>query len=324
MTPIFFIEDLIVALRECLELVKAAIDTSRGPKIIPSIASHPLQIARFLSSRDVVGAVDSSLLTHFCDFHPHSVYILVLRIARLLCFSLKSFIMAISNYIHPSTYSSLSEQEISVVQQIHDFAEKYFQDPRFDASHDFDHVKRVVTNALAILEKEEDERKRRALPALNPMSVILGALLHDVEDKKYIIASDQKESPMQKAIIDAGMPDGYAEQMQLLVEGVSYSSEVKNPQRVKLLIEAIPELAVVQDADRLDAIGAIGIGRCFTFGGAKGARSLENSIQHFEEKLLKLEGMMKTATGKAMAAERSSRIREFMAWWHDENGANGQ
>lgn len=203
--------------------------------------------------------------------------------------------------------------------KIHDFTETYFQDPRFDASHDFDHVKRVVTNALTILESEEDGRKRRALPALNPLNVILGALLHDVEDKKYT-TSDSKGSPLAKAILDAGMSEEYAEQLQLLVASVSYSSEIKNPQHVRDLLEVIPELAIVQDADRLDAIGAIGIGRCFTFGGAKGARSLADSIQHFDDKLLKLESMMKTDAGKAMAAERSRRIHEFVGWWQDEIG----
>ncbi|KAJ9640766.1 hypothetical protein H2204_003055 [Knufia peltigerae] len=236
-------------------------------------------------------------------------------------------------YIHPAEYPSLSEQEAEVVRKIHDFTERYFQDPRFDASHDFGHVKRVVNNALSILTVEEDDRKRRAMPALNPMNVILGALLHDVEDKKYmapttessssLLSSSSSSSPLIKAIVDAGMSVDYAEQMRVLVEGVSYSSEVKNPQRVLDLLEVLPELAIVQDADRLDAIGAIGIGRCFTFGGAKGARSLEDSIEHFHDKLLKLESMMKTPAGKQLAAERSRRIREFVDWWKDEVGQTG-
>ncbi|KAI1609882.1 hypothetical protein EDD36DRAFT_59281 [Exophiala viscosa] len=227
--------------------------------------------------------------------------------------------MSIGKYVHPTTYPSLADDEISVINKIHDFTEKYFQDARFDASHDFDHVKRVVNNALVILEKEEERRKLRAMPALNPLFVILGALLHDVEDKKYVTA-DYKESPLAKAVLDTGMSTEYAEQLRLLVEGVSYSSEIKDPQHVTDLIEVIPELAVVQDADRLDAIGAIGIGRCFTFGGAKGARSLADSIQHFEDKLLRLESMIKTEAGKTMAEERSNRIREFMGWWQDEIG----
>ncbi|KIW14531.1 hypothetical protein PV08_07315 [Exophiala spinifera] len=228
-------------------------------------------------------------------------------------------------YIHPAEYPSLSEQEASVVRKIYDFTERYFQDPRFDASHDFGHVRRVVNNALSILTAEEDERRRRGTLALNPMNVILGALLHDVEDKKYTVSAENQgsssaPSPLIRALVDAGMSLDYAEQMRVLVEGVSYSSEVKNPQRVIDLIEVIPELAIVQDADRLDAIGAIGIGRCFTFGGAKGARSLDDSIEHFHDKLLKLESMMKTPAGRVLAAERSRRIREFVGWWKDEAG----
>lgn len=225
----------------------------------------------------------------------------------------------------PAIYPSLSDQEVETVRRIFSFTEQYFQNPRFDASHDFAHVQRVLSNAIAILESEEERRKQLALPALNPLSVLLGALLHDVEDKKYADNSaDLPVGALRKAVIDVGMSEAYAEHIQMLVDGVSYSSEVKDPERVTKLIEAIPELAVVQDADRLDAIGAIGIGRCFTFGGAKGARSLQNSIDHFDDKLLKLEGMMKTEAGKAMAKERSSRIRDFMGWWKDEIRTAGQ
>ena len=76
----------------------------------------------------------------------------------------------------------------------------------------------------------------------------------------------------------------------------------------------------MQDADRLDALGAIGVGRTFTYGGAKG-RGLADTIRHFEEKLVKLEGMMKTGEGKRMARVRSERISMFMQWWGEEMGA---
>lgn len=225
--------------------------------------------------------------------------------------------MAKAKNSHPASYSSLSDQEISVVNKVYAYTEEYFKNPRFDASHDFNHVKRVVANALTILEKEEELRNHKLLPALNPLNVILGALLHDVEDKKYL-TGDEISSPTKRAVIEAGLSEDYAAHMQQLVEGVSYSSEVKDPRRVIDLIEAIPELAIVQDADRLDAIGAIGIGRCFTFTGAMGFKSLQDAIDHFEDKLLKLEAMMKTESGMAMAEERSARIREFMSWWREE------
>ena len=108
-----------------------------------------------------------------------------------------------------------------------------------------------------------------------------------------------------------------AVRVERLCQGVSYSTEMQDPLFVQDLCQEIPELAVVQDADRLDAMGAIGIGRCFTFGGSRG-RGMPDSIRHFEEKLLKLEGMMKTRTGRQMARARTERIREFMGWWDDE------
>lgn len=85
------------------------------------------------------------------------------------------------------------------------------------------------------------------------------------------------------------------------------------------LIKEYPELAVVQDADRLDAIGAVGIGRAFAFGGAKG-RTLGSTMEHFDDKLLKLEGMMKTDIGRRLAKERTERMALMKQWWEMETG----
>ncbi len=201
-----------------------------------------------------------------------------------------------------------------MISRIYDFTESFFQTPRFDASHDFNHVKRVVHNATTILEQEKASQ-----PNLDPFLILLGAILHDVEDKKYTPSSSSSNSPMMDVLHQHGVDNRIDPLIvKKLVDGVSYSSEIKNSSAIRQLIEELPELAIVQDADRLDAIGAIGIGRCFTFGGAKSIRSMDDSIQHFDDKLLKLEGMMKTETGKRMAAERSKRIREFMSWWKDE------
>ena len=208
----------------------------------------------------------------------------------------------------------LSAAESGTLRQIYVFVEEFFRNPKFDASHDFAHVERVVGNALAIFAEEKKSKP------LDPMTILLGALLHDVEDKKYLDSSTPQESAIEHVLLKTGVSKDYATRIQELVEGVSYSSEIKDPAKVQRLINETPELAIVQDADRIDAIGAIGIARCFTFAGAKGVRSIGDSIQHFRDKLLKLEGMMKTSTGKQMAAQRSQRLRDFMDWWQAEIG----
>ncbi|RMD44014.1 hypothetical protein DV735_g1137, partial [Chaetothyriales sp. CBS 134920] len=220
--------------------------------------------------------------------------------------------MAESKWQHPAEHAGLSPAESCMISQVYNFTQDFFKNPKFDASHDFDHVRRVVHNAMVILERE-----RPANPNLDAFLVLLGALLHDVEDKKY--TETKTGSPLLKMLHEYGVDQRVAPAVvKQLVDGVSYSSEIKDRAAVVELISRIPELAVVQDADRLDAIGAIGIGRCFTFSGAKAIRSLDDSIEHFQDKLLKLESMMKTETGREMAAERSRRIRIFMGWWKDE------
>ncbi len=211
---------------------------------------------------------------------------------------------------------ALEPAQLAILDQVYLFVQNFFKDPKFDASHDFEHVLRVTKNALVIF----DDEKNNA--SFDPFIVLLGALLHDVEDKKYSDNSDPEKSigPIEKLLSSLGLPEGQTLKVRALVNGVSYSSEIKDPDALSQLILKIPELAIVQDADRLDAIGAIGIARCFTFGGAKSVQSLDDSVQHFRDKLLRLEGMMKTATGKRLAEKRSQRIQEFLSWWEDECG----
>ncbi|KAF9777768.1 hypothetical protein IL306_004336 [Fusarium sp. DS 682] len=196
----------------------------------------------------------------------------------------------------------------------------------YDPSHDAAHVERVVNLTQKLLQREMSG-PRSAKIKYNSTVAILAALLHDIEDHKYRALSSTDKNPrvVYKALLDAGAAPELAERVQTIVNHVSYSMERKDPNVVAQLIEnGFPELALVQDADRLDAIGAIGIGRCFTFLGAKGkdlgeSWKLENALQHLREKLMQLEGTMKTEAGKSLAAARNQRLRQFESWWIEES-----
>lgn len=229
--------------------------------------------------------------------------------------------------LDPSLYHALTGDEAVVVRAVTEFTREYFRDPRFDASHDFNHVMRVTGLAIRILEGEQRRMQpqsptsvsgSRVAPAYDVLTVILGAVLHDVDDRKYKDNSGAVVAQAKAQLSTLGVDEGYASRIQSLVDGVSYSAEVKNPQRIRDLIVTIPELAIVQDADRLDAIGAVGIGRLFAYSAAKTSRDLEGSMEHIDEKLLRLGGMMKTDTGRALARVYTDRLRTFKSWWQDE------
>lgn len=194
------------------------------------------------------------------------------------------------------------------------FAQKYMSQPHFDSSHNFDHIRRVVALSEHIL--GEIERCGNGKQKHDASLVVLGALLHDVGDRKYSTDSDAKD-PVNQVLRDLGADQVISRLVQTLTHCVSYSFESKNPQVIQNTLITIPELAIVQDADRLDAIGALGIGRCFTFTGAK-HKAMEDAVGHFSEKMLKLEGMMKTSMGREMARKRTERLSEFLNWWNEE------
>lgn len=199
---------------------------------------------------------------------------------------------------------------------------------QYDASHNYQHIQRVRSLALKI---ENGERllslKRRSDPSEKTSYnyhidlIILASLLHDVGDKKYAgpNKNEDDKATIGSFLIGKGASEELVRKVERIVMHVSYSSEIKDSQKVLDVIAQIPELAIVQDADRLDALGAVGIGRTFTFGGARG-REMEETIQHFEDKLENLEAHMKTETGRAMAKERTRRIKQFRSWWVEETG----
>ncbi|MBO0586532.1 HD domain-containing protein [Sporosarcina sp. E16_8] len=183
---------------------------------------------------------------------------------------------------------------------------------KFDASHDFAHIERVMKNAEGILAK---------VPSANVEVVRLAVLLHDIEDAKY--KSDDNPSVLE--ILQAiGVDDELAGKVFACIDSVSFSGGNA------LGITSI-EGAIVRDADRLDAIGAIGIARTFAFGGARGRklydtdemvrdnmseteyRSKETaSVTHFHEKLLLLKELMVTEEGKRLAEQRHDYMVGFL------------
>ena len=187
---------------------------------------------------------------------------------------------------------------------------------QFDASHDYRHVQRVLGLAKSIQAQEQ-----RNTPGKEYRSdiIILSSLLHDVGDKKYLKPGQNGETMVQELLVEFGADETVATDVQIIVSHVSYSHEIKNPEKVISCIAKYPELAIVQDADRLDAIGAVGVARCFAYTAAVGKNSLDVAIAHFEEKLLKLGDMMKTESGKQMAVSRTQRLLDFKDWWMDEN-----
>lgn len=191
---------------------------------------------------------------------------------------------------------------------------------QFDGSHDFHHIKRVLGLSHQIYQAQLDSDPRLNLD----LTVItLSALLHDVGDRKYLLPGQDSETLVYNLLSNFGADKGLAQKVQKICSAVSYTNEMEDPQATKDLIVDFPELAVVQDADRLDAIGAVGVGRLFTYGGAKTGREMEVTMGFMkgEGKLLKLEGMMKTEEGRKLAKERTERLLVFRRWWDEETAA---
>lgn len=186
--------------------------------------------------------------------------------------------------------------------------------------HDWWHVDRVRRTALAICEQEQGNRER----------VELIALLHDVDDWK-LKDKNQSESLADAWLQGVGVSAQESNEISEIIDRISFKGHGVEESMTSL------DGQIVQDADRLDAIGAIGIARCFAFGGAKGRaiydpndlpvmhQSFEEyktksgpSINHFYEKLLHLKDRLNTSTARKMAEERHAFLETFLAQFDKE------
>ncbi len=184
-----------------------------------------------------------------------------------------------------------------------------------DSGHGWLHIERVVRLALHIHECEQQG---------NRFCIELGALMHDVGDHKF--AAHDGPAEIRRLLGGFGVDPRIIDEVVSINEKISFSKGIRNP-------AASIELQIVQDADRLDAMGAIGIARAFNHGGFKGNEIYDprerlsdppllsasrprsvSTVHHFYDKLLLLKDLMNTPTGKKLAGER----HDFMVRYLDQ------
>jgi len=194
-----------------------------------------------------------------------------------------------------------------------------------EGGHDWYHIERVWNMAVNIREVEGEG---------DLLTIELAALLHDISDAKFNGGDDEIGSQLAyNFLMKNDIDRERTEHIQTIIKYVSYKGGFPQDR-----INSI-EFRIVQDADRLDAIGAIGIARAFNYGGFKNRpiydpsislqeykdskayhRSNAPTINHFYEKLLKLKGLMNTETGKRIAMERHNFMLQFLEKLYDECG----
>ncbi len=158
------------------------------------------------------------------------------------------------------------------------------------SSHDKDHVDRVVALAIYIAKKEGG----------NLEIIKTAAKLHDIA-RDYNNHARKGAKIAEKILKDEGYPEDFIKEVVHCIEAHSFSSGIK-PKTL--------EAKILSDADKLDAMGAIGIARAFMYSGEKG-RSIEETLRHFEKKLLKLKDCIETRTGLELAENRHKFLLEF-------------
>ncbi|MFV0571664.1 MAG: HD domain-containing protein [Xanthomarina gelatinilytica] len=196
-----------------------------------------------------------------------------------------------------------------------------------EGGHDWFHALRVFNNCSLISKNE----------VVDVFVVQLGALLHDIADSKFHDGNETLGPKLARDFLNSiQIEKQVIDHVINIIENISYGSSLNPSKTFKT-----PELDVVQDADRLDALGAIGIARTFNYGGFKN-RALYNpgiqpnlnmskeeykastapTINHFYEKLLLLKDLMNTKTGKDIAQKRHEfmelYLEQFYAEWEGE------
>jgi uncharacterized protein len=218
------------------------------------------------------------------------------------------------------------EKPMSVVERVAEQIRDRFQAE--SSGHDWYHIQRVWHLARQIADQEGANRE----------IVELGALVHDIADWKFH-GGDDAVGPREARLLLAreGVPEDVIAAVVEIVATISYKGA-----GVSTAMRSL-EGQCVQDADRLDAIGAIGIARCFAYGGHAGRLIYDpavppemhqtaaaykaakgHSLNHFYEKLFLLKARMNTASGRSLAVERHQFMEDFVARFLLEWGADSQ
>ncbi len=191
-----------------------------------------------------------------------------------------------------------------------------------EAGHDWFHIDRVYKNAVAINKIEKADN----------LIVALAALLHDIADAKFNNGDEEKGPKVAGDFLSTlDIAPKIIEHVQEIIRNLSYKSSLG------VITFQSKELDVVQDADRLDAIGAIGIARAFTYGGYKNRvlydpeikpqlnmtkeeykNSTGPTINHFYEKLMLLKDLMKTDEGRKIAQHRHDFMLTYLEQFYKE------
>ena len=194
--------------------------------------------------------------------------------------------------------------------------------------HDWYHISRVVNLSRYIQSKEGG----------NLEVIELAALLHDISDHKFNGGKlDEGGKVAHSLLLELGADEKLADEVKYIVDNVSYKGANTTVEMETL------EGKIVQDADRIDAIGAIGIGRTFAYGGHKGqpmyepkaqpkmhdsfdeyASSGTNTINHFYEKLLLLSDRLNTPTARQIGKERHQFMEQFLKQFYSEWNFNAE
>ncbi|MFO7671434.1 MAG: HD domain-containing protein [Bacteroidales bacterium] len=192
-----------------------------------------------------------------------------------------------------------------------------------EGGHDWFHIERVWKTACYIREKEGSG---------DLLTIELAALLHDISDAKFNGGDEEMGSRMAvDFLVKQGVDPARVKHIESIIRHVSFKGGFPQDQENSI------EFRIVQDADRLDAMGAIGIARAFNYGGFKNRpmyipglplqeyhdstayhKSDAPTINHFYEKLLKLKALMNTETGKRMAQERHDFMLQFLDHFYSE------